>query len=150
VATAVVCIGTDIEASVLSAAALVDLEVPNIWAKAITAAHGRILERVGCHHVVFPEADMGRRVAYLLTGSMLEYLPLDDDFAIVETTVPASLHGARLGDAGVRAAFAVTIVCIKKPDSTFTYATADTVLDAGDLIVIAGAAADVRRFALST
>jgi trk system potassium uptake protein TrkA len=148
--TAVVCIGTDVEASVLTAAALVDLDLPNIWAKAITEAHGRILERVGCHHVVFPEAEMGTRVAHLLTGSMLEYLPLGEDFAIVETTVPSSLHGARLGEAGVRAAYAVTVVCIKKAGQTFTYATADTLLEAGDLIVVAGRRADVRRFALTT
>jgi trk system potassium uptake protein TrkA len=45
VETAAVCIGTDVEASVLAAAALVDLAIPNIWAKAITEAHGRILER---------------------------------------------------------------------------------------------------------
>jgi trk system potassium uptake protein TrkA len=149
VGTAVVCICTDIEASVLTAAALVNLEVPNIWAKAITQAHGRILERVGCHHVVFPEADMGTRVAHLLTGSMLEFLPLGEDFAIVETTVPSSLDGMRLGDAGVRSSYGVTVVCIKKPGQSFTYATAESLLEAGDLIVVAGRQADVRRFAVA-
>ena len=62
---AVVGIGTDLEASILSASVLAALEVPDIWAKAITVPHGRILERVGAHHVVFPEHDMGRRVAHL-------------------------------------------------------------------------------------
>ena len=57
--TAVVCIGTDIESSVLTTTALVDLGVRNVWAKAITTAHGRILHRVGAHRVVFPEAAMG-------------------------------------------------------------------------------------------
>jgi trk system potassium uptake protein TrkA len=147
VETAVVCIGTDIEASVLTAAALVDLEVPNIWAKAITEAHGRILERVGCHHVVFPEADMGGRVAHLLSGSMLEYIALDDDFAIVETAVPAAVAGRPLSEIGLRARYAVTVVCIKKPGHPFTYATADTVLEADDLIVVAGHMKDVHRFA---
>ena len=65
--TVAVCIGTDIEASVLTTAAVVDLGVRNVWAKAITEAHGRILQRVGAHHVVFPEAEMGSRVAHLLT-----------------------------------------------------------------------------------
>ena len=67
--TVVVCIGTGIEASVLTATALVDLGVNNIWAKAITESHGRILQRVGAHHVVFPEAEMGARVAHLVTGA---------------------------------------------------------------------------------
>ena len=147
IVTAVVCIGTDIEASVLTAAALVDLGVPNIWAKAITEAHGKILRRVGCHHVVFPEAEMGSRVAHLLVGSLLEYLALDEDFALVETTVPASLDGLRLADAGLRAKYDVTVVCIKKQGGSFTYATVDTVLGTGDLIVVAGQRSQVHRFA---
>jgi trk system potassium uptake protein TrkA len=147
IATAVVCIGTDIEASVLTAAALVDLGVPNIWAKAITESHGRILERVGCHHVVFPEAEMGRRAAHLLTGSMLEYLALDEEFAIVETTVPAAFAGTTLGEVGLRAKYSVTVVCIKKSGGSFTYATPESVLELGDLIVVAGERADIRRFA---
>ena len=144
--TAVVCIGTDIESSVLTAAALVDLEIGDIWAKAITAAHGRILERVGCHHVVFPEAEMGTRAAHLLTGSLLEYLALDDEFAIVETVVPAHLSGRTLGEQQLRARYGVTVVCIKKRGGTFTYAQADSVLEAGDLIVLAGERNDVQRF----
>jgi trk system potassium uptake protein TrkA len=145
-ATAVVCIGTDIESSVLTAAALVDLGIPDIWAKAITAAHGRILERVGCHHVVFPEAEMGRRAAHLLTGSMLEYLALDEQFAIVETVVPSKLTGKSLGELGLRARYGVTIVSVKKQGGAFSHTTAESVLEPGDLIVIAGDREDVRRF----
>jgi trk system potassium uptake protein TrkA len=68
--SAVVCIGTDIEASVLTTLALVDLKIPNIWAKAITEAHGKILRRVGATEVVFPEADMGKRFAHRVTGGI--------------------------------------------------------------------------------
>ncbi|MET0909290.1 MAG: TrkA family potassium uptake protein, partial [Ilumatobacteraceae bacterium] len=80
--TAVVCIGSDIEASILTTAALADLNVPNIWAKAVTPAHGNILTRVGAHNVVFPEAEMGKRLARLVTGSLIEYVALDDDFVL--------------------------------------------------------------------
>jgi len=59
--SAVVGVGTSIEASVLITANLVDLGVERIWAKAITPSHGKILERIGAHHVVYPEADAGRR-----------------------------------------------------------------------------------------
>jgi trk system potassium uptake protein TrkA len=150
VRTAVVCIGTDIESSVLTTTALVDLGVPNIWAKAITSAHGRILSRVGAHHVVFPEADMGARVAHLVTGAMLEYLDLDDDFVIVETTVPSSAAGKTLGEASLRAKHRITVVCIKPEGGPFTYAQSDTLLGARDLIVVAGYRHDVERFADTT
>lgn len=147
IVTAVVGIGTDVEASVLTATALVDLGVENIWAKAITAQHGKILQRVGCHHVVFPEAEMGNRVAHLLTGTMLEYIALDEDFAIIETAVPAAVDGVSLGAAQLRAKFEVTVVCVQPRGGSFTYATVDTVLRAGDLIVVAGHRENVRRFA---
>ena len=61
---AVVAIGADIEASVLTVLALAESGVADIWAKAITRKHGQILERVGAHHVVFPERSMGERVAH--------------------------------------------------------------------------------------
>ena len=70
----VVGIGSDIEASVLTVLALSDLGVANIWAKATNENHGRILERTGAHHVVFPEQRMGERVARLLEGDRLLYL----------------------------------------------------------------------------
>lgn len=150
VRTAVVCIGSDIEASVLATTALVDLGVPNIWAKAITAAHGRILRRVGADRVVFPEAEMGQRVAHLVTGAMLEYLDLDDDFVIVEMLAPASAVGKTLAEASLRARHRITVVCVKPDGGAFTYAESDTVLGAGDRIVVAGHRADVERFAEST
>jgi trk system potassium uptake protein len=145
--TAVVAIGADVEASVLTTGALVDLGVPNIWAKALTAPHGRILERVGAHHVVYPEAEMGSRVARLLTGDLIEYFALDDDFVLVETVVPIHLAGKRLGDTNLRADFRVTIVCIKPEGESFTYAESATVLGEHDLIVVAGHRGDIEQFA---
>ena len=144
--TAVVCIGTGIEASVLTTSALVDLGIKNVWAKAITDSHGRILQRVGAHHVVFPEAEMGTRVAHLVTGQMLEFLALDENFVIAELIAPDELIGVPLGESDLRAKYRVTVVCVKPDRDQFTYAGRDTVLGKSDLIVIAGHRADVERF----
>ncbi len=145
--TVVVCIGTDIESSVLTVTALVDLGVRNIWAKAITAAHGRILQRVGAHHVVYPEAEMGQRVAHLVTGNVIEYIALDENFVMVEMTAPPELSGVPLGESGLRAEYKVTVVCVKQAGQQFTYADRETVLNPNDLIVVAGHREDVNRFA---
>ncbi len=145
--TAVVAIGADVEASVLTTGALVDLGVPNIWAKALTKPHGRILEHVGAHHVVFPEADMGARVARLVTGALIEYFALDEDFVLVETRVPKNLAGMKLGDTDLRATYKVTVVCIKPEGQSFTYAESATLLGEHDLIVVAGHRGDIERFA---
>jgi trk system potassium uptake protein TrkA len=145
--TAVVCIGTDIESSVLTAAALVDLEIADIWAKAITVPHGRILERVGAHHVVFPEHDMGRRVAHLVTGRMIEFVQLDEGFALVELKPPKQIVGRSLGDAQVRTRYGITVVCIKPKGGSFTYATPETVPGPDDILVVAGETDRVEGFA---
>jgi len=144
---AVVGIGSDIEASILATAALEDLGVPNIWAKAVTKAHGRILERVGAHHVVYPEHDMGHRVAHLLGGRMIDWLQLDEQFALVETIVPGALAGRSLQDVGVRAKYGVTVVCVKPAGESFTYATPDTVMELGDVLVVAGPTEAAEAFA---
>jgi trk system potassium uptake protein len=145
--TAVVGIGSDVEASILTTAGLVDLGVETIWAKAVSEAHGRILERVGAHHVVFPEHDMGRRVAHLVTGRILDWFQLDPGFAMVETTTPAVLVGKNLAEAAIRARFGVTVVCVKPAGHGFTYATPDTVLGEGDILVVAGDSEDAESFA---
>lgn len=144
---AVVAIGGDVEASILTTAALVDLGIGHIWAKAMTSAHARILDRVGAHHVVLPEAQMGERIAHLVAGRMLDFLPLDAGFALVEAVAPASLLGRSLGDIGVRGRYGVTVVCVKPAGGQFTYATADTVLADGDLIVVAGEPSSAKDFA---
>jgi trk system potassium uptake protein len=145
-AHAVVGIGTDIEASVLTTANLDDIGVPNIWAKAVTQPHGRILDRVGAHHVVYPEHDMGLRLAHLVGGHILEWIQLDTNFAMVETHAPTELVGKSLRDAGIRARYGVTVVCVKPVGEGFTYATPDTVLAAGDVVVVAGPTGSAERF----
>ena len=136
--TAVVAIGTDIEASILTTSVLVDLGVPRIVAKAVTQAHGRILERVGAQRVIFPERDMGIRVGHSLAGSILDYFQLDPGFALVETSAPKDLVGKTLGAAEVRKRYGITVVCIKPEGGSFTYATPDTVVREGDILVVAG------------
>jgi trk system potassium uptake protein TrkA len=136
--TAVVAIGTDVEASILTTAVLVDLAVPKIVAKAVTAPHGKILERVGAHRVIFPERDMGIRVGHSLAGSVIDYFQLDPGFALVETTAPRELVGKTLAQAEVRKRYGITVVCIKPQDGAFTYATPDTVVGEGDILVVAG------------
>jgi trk system potassium uptake protein len=136
--TAVVAIGNDMEASILTTAVLVDLQVPRIVAKAITEPHGKILERVGAHRVVFPERDMGERVGHSLAGAMIDYFQLDPGFALVETEAPRELVGKSLAEAEVRKRYGITVVCIKPRGGAFTYATPETVVTEGDILVVAG------------
>ncbi|QTJ70834.1 TrkA family potassium uptake protein (plasmid) [Rhodococcus sp. ZPP] len=143
---AVVGIGSDLEASLLTASALINLAVPNVWAKAISNAHAKILHQIGVQHVVRPEHDMGKRVAHLVRGRMMDYIEFDDGFAMVKTTPPATVIGKRLGETTVRSTYGVTVVAIKRPGEGFTYATADTVIEPGDTIIVSGQVRDTERF----
>ncbi|MWB98059.1 potassium channel family protein [Agromyces seonyuensis] len=145
--TAVCAVGSSVEASVLITANLVDLKVPQIWAKAISASHGRILSRIGANKVVYPEREAGERAAHLLTGRMLDFIEFDDDFALVKMYPPKTIRGKNLTDSGVRSKYHVTVVGVKSPGKDFTYATEQTVVSNHDLIIVSGREADIERFA---
>ncbi len=147
---AVVGIGNNVEASVLTVLALEELGVKEIWAKAMTAKHGRILERTGAHHVVFPEAAMGARVAHLATGRMIDFIELDDGYAIAKTRTPAEFHGRTIADAGLRSRYGVTVVGMKRPKEEVIHAKMETVLDREALLVVSGPTKRVEEFAAMT
>ncbi|MBC7402937.1 MAG: TrkA family potassium uptake protein [Microbacteriaceae bacterium] len=144
---AIVAVGSSIEASVLITANLVDLGIPQIWAKAISKSHGTILERIGAHHVIFPEAEAGERAAHLVSGRMLDFIEFDDDFVMVKMHPPKPICGVPLSESGMRKKFRITVVGLKVPGREFTYATPDTVVSDQDLIIVSGNSADIERFA---
>ncbi|MFE6969017.1 potassium channel family protein [Isoptericola sp. NPDC057653] len=143
---AVVGVGTELEASVLITANLVDLGTPQIWSKAISAEHGRILTRIGAHHVVYPEADAGSRVAHLVSGKMLDYIEVEDGFTIVKMRPPKEMQGFTLAQSDIRKRYGVTVIGVKSPGVEFTYATPETRVSANDLLVCSGHADLLERF----
>ena len=147
---AVVGIGSDIEASVLTVLALSDLGTKDIWAKASGEKHGRILERTGAHHVVFPEVAMGERVAHLVTGKMMDFIEFDDGFAIVKTRAPREAEGRTLADCALRSKYGVTIVGVKRPKTDFAYGRPETEVQQGDLLIVCGPTRTVEAFAAVT
>lgn len=140
----------DVEASVLTVLALTELEVPDIWAKAVNVNHGRILDRTGAHHVIFPEADMGERVAHLVIGKMIDFIEFDDGFAIAKTRPPWSMVNQPLAVASVRSKYGITVVGVKRPQAEFTYATPETVIQKDDVLIVSGQTELVERFASET
>lgn len=143
---AVIGIGSNLEASILTSSILVNFGVKDIWAKAISHSHARILGQLGVHHVVRPEHDMGKRVAHLVSGRMLDYIEFDDGYAIVKTSPPPSILGLPLGESRVRSKYGVTIVGVKRAGQDFTHATPETVVESGDLIIVSGPEDGVERF----
>jgi trk system potassium uptake protein TrkA len=146
----VVAIGSDLESSVLSVLALSELGVPDIWAKAVTERHGKILQRTGAHHVVYPEKTMGERVAHLVTSKIIDFIEFDDDFAIAKTRAPADALNKTLAQSALRRVYNVTIVGVKRPGADFIYGQPDTMVLPADFLIVAGATRDVEAFAGAT
>ncbi len=136
--SAVVAIGADLEASILTTSLLLQLGVKQVWAKANSTSHGRILEQLGAHHVIFPEKDMGRRVAHMVSGESLDYVHIDEDYVMVKAECPTQFDGENLAELKIRSNYGVTVVAVNKGDGNYNPAFPETVLNAGDTIVVAG------------
>lgn len=136
--SAVVAIGADLESSILTASLLLQMGVKQVWAKANSSAHGKILRQLGVHHVIFPEYEMGRRVAHQVSGESLDYVHIDEDFVMVKVECPPSFDGQNLADLKIRSTYGVTVVASSRGDGNYTPAFPETVLHAGDHLVVAG------------
>lgn len=146
--SAVVGIGSSLEASVLITANLVDIGIESIWAKAISREHGRILRRIGAHHVVYPEFDAGQRTAHLVGGHMLDYIEMDKQgFAIMKLRPPKEVHGFAVGELDLRGRYGVNILGILRPGQPFEYADSHTRINPEDIIIVSGDAMLLERFA---
>ena len=146
--SAVVGVGSSLEAAVLITANLVDMGISSIWVKATSSQHGRILRRVGAHHVVYPDLVAGKRTAHLVGGRMVDYIEMEKGgFTIVKMRPPTELHGFTIGQSKVRSRYGVTVFGLMSPGEPFEYATPDTLVSAEDVLVVGGDAALLERFA---
>lgn len=143
----IVAIGSDIQMSILTAILLKDLGIKTVVAKAISVLHGRALEKLGVDRVIFPERDMGVRVAHqLVTPNLLDYIELSKEYSIVELSVPACLAGKTLGEINPRVNYNCSIVAIHKQTGVIVAPTAMDVLNAGDIMVMIGSNENIDRF----
>ncbi|WP_314194931.1 TrkA family potassium uptake protein [uncultured Arthrobacter sp.] len=147
---AVVGIGSDIEASILTTSRLLTFKKPQIWAKAISEPHAEILNQLGVDHVIRPEHDMGKRVAHLVRGSLLDYVEFEDDFVMIRSSPPTEARDRPLGVLGLRDKYGITIVAVKRPGGIWGHTTAQTVLYDDDQIIVQGSKTQAERFSNMT
>lgn len=135
-----------VELSIMTVLALAEAGVPEIWARAATRAHGSILERIGAHHVVFSEASTGRRVAHAVSGFMIDYFEFEDGFAMARTRAPRMTWEKPLRESMVRTQNNITVVGVKRANQDFIYAVPETVIHAGDELIVSGETVNVDAF----
>ncbi|WP_255316772.1 TrkA family potassium uptake protein [Nesterenkonia sp. Act20] len=142
----VISIASNLEASILATSLMLQFNIGELWAKAVSEAHRAILEQLGVRHIIFPEQDMGRRVAHMVRGSLQDYILIDEDFALAKTTPHQGILGQQLGQLDVRRRHGVTITAVKHAGGHWEPATAQTVLAADDIILVSGSATKAEGF----
>ncbi|MDD5259397.1 MAG: TrkA family potassium uptake protein [bacterium] len=157
---AIVSVGESMETSIMVSLLLREMGVKMIVTKAISSLHGKVLRKIGVDRVIFPERDIGAKVAEsLISPNIYEYIELSPDYSIVELVSPKSFAGKSLKSLDVRKQYKVTIIAIKrktpevndsgetqfKEDINVTPFPEDEI-ESGDVLVVVGADKDINKF----
>ena len=141
---AIVSIGQNMRDSILVCVLLKELGVPYLIAKATDELHAKVLRKVGVDRVVFPERDMGMRLAKsLLTPNVLELIDLSDDYQLIETIVPAKWTGETIIGLDVRKRFGVIILAIHRGGQFIVSPAPDFAFEIGDILLVLGKKDDI-------
>lgn len=132
----------------LSPVRVLSLGVRQVWAKAVSDAHGRILSQIGVEHVIHPERESGKRVAHQVRAQVLDYIELGGGYALVRTTPPSVVTGRPIREVHIRRNHGVTVIAMKTPEGTWRDVTGDTVLQPADEVLVTGPIAKAERFHL--
>ena len=151
---AIVGIGTNLEASVLTTLILKEMGIQHIVARAVTDEHGKVLEKVGATKVVFLERDMGSKIANsLVSPSVLEHIELSPESSIMETVPPKEFIGKSIRDLDVRAKHGLNVIAVRQKESSEegpgelnVAPKADYIVKQGDLLIIIGSNEHLDRF----
>ena len=136
---AIIAIGSDLAASVLTAMNLKELGVPYIICKAHDETHRRVLEKLGVDRVIIPEQENAQRLARSLNShNVLDYIELSEDYGILEVPAPKSWVGKTLKELNVRAKLGVNIIAVENGKVTNVSPSADYLIQAGDIMVVLG------------
>ncbi|WP_409270291.1 potassium channel family protein [Neobacillus sp. SCS-31] len=146
--TVIVAIGNDIQASILTVLLLKELGVKKVIAKAINKLQGQVLDKVGADWVIFPERDMGERVAHmLLSPNVLNFIELSKEYSVEEIKVPASMTNQSLRELDLRARYNLSVIAIRHGRNINISPSPDEIIEEGDVLVVIGGNRDLERFA---
>ncbi|MCR4399745.1 MAG: TrkA family potassium uptake protein [Syntrophomonadaceae bacterium] len=143
----VVAIGNDLQASILVTLMLKQAGIPYVVVKAVNDLHGKVLERVGADKIVYPERDMGIRLAhYLGRANILDFIEISEEYSLVETRVPSKLAGSTLKETDLRARYGITVLAIKRGAQILVSPSANDRLQSEDVLILLGRTTALNHF----
>jgi trk system potassium uptake protein len=143
----IVAIGIDMQSSILTVSLLKELGIKKIIAKALGKRHGQVLDKVGADWIIYPERDMGERVAnQLLSPNMLNYIELSKEYSIEEIMIPTKMAGQNLRDLDIRAKYNVSVIAIVRDGNITILPSPDETIKEKDILVMIGHRKDLTVF----
>ncbi|MBR4081310.1 MAG: TrkA family potassium uptake protein [Clostridia bacterium] len=141
-----VSIGSGVRDSILAAVLLKEMGVPYIVAKASDELHAKVLRKVGVDRVVFPERDMGQRLARsMATQNFLDMMELNDEYQMVEVVAPQAWQGKTLLQVNVRRLYGVSIIAIRRDGQFIASPGAEEVFRPGDVLLVLGTRSQIDQ-----
>lgn len=136
--TVIVCIGSEIDTSILTTLNVIGMGIRRVISKAVSYEQGCVLEKIGAE-VVYPEHDMAVRLAHrLISPRVMEYISLSNDIDISELKMTHRLSGQTVLESNLRKRFGVNIIALEHNQETTTEIGPNTVFHEGDSIVVIG------------
>lgn len=142
----VVALSSDLQSSILVTLMAKELGVPLVVAKARDEQHGKLLQKIGADRIVYPERDMGLRLAHnLMAGNILDHIELSPDHSIAEVAATDRMLGKNLRQLDLRARFGVNVLAVKRGSKIDISPRAEDVVHEGDILVVIGPNEGIRR-----
>lgn len=136
---AIIAIGTDIDSSIMATLLAKELGVPMVISKAQNEMHKKILQKIGADRVIFPEREMAQRIANnLMTGSIIDYLELSQDYSIVEIAVLPEWIGKNLVELDFRRVYGLNIVALKRDGIINVALNPNEYFKENDIVIVVG------------
>ncbi len=148
---AVIAISNNLQASIMSTILAKEMGVPFILAKAQNDIHKRVLEKVGADKVIFPEREIGVRIANnLISENFVDYIELSDDYSIVETEILDEWVGKSLKEINMRVNYGINVMAIRKGESISITPGPDLILQSSDVLVVIGSNDDLKKINIAS
>ena len=142
----VIAIGENVQANVATTLLVKEMGIPFIVAKARNALHGKMLEKIGADRVIYPERDMGQRVAHsLISSNVLDYIELSPNLSLVEVTAPGLFIGKSLLQSNMRAVYGVNVVAIKRQEKLIVPPQPIEIIQESDVLIVIGSTEGLQK-----
>ena len=143
---AIISMGANVQSSIMATLLVKELGIKYVIAKANSSLHAKVLYKIGADRVVYPERDMGVRVAHnLVSSNIFNYIELSPTYSIAEVDSPSNWYNKTLGELNIRAEYGINVMAIKRNDDINVSPSADSVIQQGDILVAIGSVDELNK-----